>query len=53
MEVMAVVMVETDYIIDLEKLKSELGDRFKHGGNQEIMQKIAEETLLIGKFCRI
>ncbi len=48
MEAMAVIMIEVDYIVDLEKLKSELGDSFKYSDNQEIMQKIATETLLIG-----
>ena len=48
MEAMAVIMVEVDYIVDLEKLKSELGDRFKYGNDQEMMKNIATETLLIG-----
>ncbi len=48
MEAMAVIMIEVDCIVDLDKLKSELGERFKYGDNQEIMQNIAIETLLIG-----
>ena len=48
MEAMAVIMIEIDYIVDLDKLSSELGDRFKYSDDLEMMQKVALETLLIG-----
>ncbi len=47
MESMAVILVEVDYIIELEKLRQELGKRFKSKDEEEL-KKTARETLLIG-----
>ncbi len=47
MESMVVILIEVDYIIELEKLRQELGKRF-HSEDEEGLMKIARETLLIG-----
>jgi len=47
MESMAVILIEVDYIIELEKLRQELGKRF-NSKDEEELRKIATETLLIG-----
>ena len=44
---MAVILIEVDYIIELEKLRQELGKRFKSKDEDEL-RKTARETLLIG-----
>jgi hypothetical protein len=48
MESLAVIMIEVDYIVDLDKLSSELGSRFEFRDNEQLLQQTAKETLLIG-----
>ncbi len=47
MESLAVIMIEVDYIIELDKLRGELGKRFKYRDDRDRLSKIARETLLI------
>ena len=48
MEAMVIIMIEADYIVELDKLRDELGTRFRYGNDEDTLSKIARETLLIG-----
>ncbi|MDW7730427.1 MAG: NERD domain-containing protein [Bacillota bacterium] len=48
MEAMVVIMIEVEYIVELSKLRDELGTRFRYRDDEDILSKIARETLLIG-----
>ncbi|MDY6826626.1 MAG: hypothetical protein SVV67_05550 [Bacillota bacterium] len=48
MEATVVIMIEVDYIVELDKLKEELGSRFTYEDDKDTLFRIARETLLIG-----
>lgn len=48
MESAVVIMIEVDYIVDLNKMREELGERLALADEMHILREIAKETLIIG-----